>query len=53
MDKLEILKKWIYESSRIVFFGGAGVSTEVCILVHHIGLIYSWNFIPVTVVPST
>ena len=28
MDKLEILKKWIEESSRIVFFGGAGVSTE-------------------------
>ena len=28
MNKLEILKKWIYESSRIVFFGGAGVSTE-------------------------
>ena len=28
MDKLEILKQWIGESSRIVFFGGAGVSTE-------------------------
>lgn len=28
MEKLEILKKWIDESSRIVFFGGAGVSTE-------------------------
>ena len=28
MDKLEILKKWVLESSRIVFFGGAGVSTE-------------------------
>ena len=28
MDKLEILKKWVMESSRIVFFGGAGVSTE-------------------------
>ena len=28
MDKLEILKKWIDESDRIVFFGGAGVSTE-------------------------
>jgi NAD-dependent deacetylase len=28
MEKLEILKKWISESSRIVFFGGAGVSTE-------------------------
>lgn len=28
MDKLEILKQWIDESSRIVFFGGAGVSTE-------------------------
>ena len=28
MDKLETLKKWVNESSRIVFFGGAGVSTE-------------------------
>lgn len=28
MEKLEILKKWINESNRIVFFGGAGVSTE-------------------------
>ena len=28
MDKLEILKRWISESSNIVFFGGAGVSTE-------------------------
>lgn len=28
MDKLEILKKWIEESNHIVFFGGAGVSTE-------------------------
>ena len=28
MDKLETLKQWISESKRIVFFGGAGVSTE-------------------------
>ena len=28
MRDLEKLKKWIGESSRIVFFGGAGVSTE-------------------------
>ena len=28
MDKLETLKQWIAESERIVFFGGAGVSTE-------------------------
>ena len=28
MYKLETLKQWIQESSRIVFFGGAGVSTE-------------------------
>jgi NAD-dependent deacetylase len=28
MTKLEKLKKWIAESNRIVFFGGAGVSTE-------------------------
>ncbi len=28
MEKIEILKKWIEESDNIVFFGGAGVSTE-------------------------
>ena len=28
MEKLETLKKWIEESKNIVFFGGAGVSTE-------------------------
>ena len=28
MDKIEKLKKWVSESERIVFFGGAGVSTE-------------------------
>ena len=28
MEKLEILKQWLQESERIVFFGGAGVSTE-------------------------
>ena len=28
MGKLETLKQWISESNRIVFFGGAGVSTE-------------------------
>ena len=28
MDKLEIFKNMINESSNIVFFGGAGVSTE-------------------------
>lgn len=28
MEKLETLKRWIEESTRIVFFGGAGVSTE-------------------------
>lgn len=28
MEKLETLKTWVAESSRIVFFGGAGVSTE-------------------------
>lgn len=28
MQKLETLKRWISESKRIVFFGGAGVSTE-------------------------
>ena len=28
MDSVEILKKWVEESNNIVFFGGAGVSTE-------------------------
>ena len=28
MDKIEKLKQWVSESKRIVFFGGAGVSTE-------------------------
>ncbi len=28
MEAIETLKKWIEESNRIVFFGGAGVSTE-------------------------
>ncbi len=28
MEPLETLKQWVAESSRIVFFGGAGVSTE-------------------------
>lgn len=28
MEKLETLKQWVAESRRIVFFGGAGVSTE-------------------------
>ena len=28
MEKLDTLKKWVDESSNIVFFGGAGVSTE-------------------------
>ena len=27
-DRIEIMKQWIYDSDRIVFFGGAGVSTE-------------------------
>lgn len=27
-SKIELLKKWVSESNRIVFFGGAGVSTE-------------------------
>lgn len=28
MKRLEVLKKWVAESDNIVFFGGAGVSTE-------------------------
>ena len=28
MEKLETLKQWVEESHNIVFFGGAGVSTE-------------------------
>ena len=27
-DKIQKLKEWINESNNIVFFGGAGVSTE-------------------------
>jgi NAD-dependent SIR2 family protein deacetylase len=27
-DKVVLLKKWIADSENIVFFGGAGVSTE-------------------------
>ena len=30
MDDIQKLKQWISESKRIVFFGGAGVSTEIC-----------------------
>ena len=29
MTERETLKKWLDESSNIVFFGGAGVSTEI------------------------
>ena len=28
MENIELLKKWVSESNNIVFFGGAGVSTE-------------------------
>ena len=28
MEELETLKQWVEESNNIVFFGGAGVSTE-------------------------
>lgn len=28
MNQIETLKRWVAESSNIVFFGGAGVSTE-------------------------
>ena len=28
MKELEVLKRWVEDSNRIVFFGGAGVSTE-------------------------
>ena len=28
MEKIKLLQKWVEESNRIVFFGGAGVSTE-------------------------
>ena len=28
MNEIETLKKWVDESDNIVFFGGAGVSTE-------------------------
>lgn len=35
MEDIQKFKQWVSESSRIVFFGGAGVSTEICYLVHH------------------
>lgn len=38
MTDQEKLKQWIAESSRIVFFGGAGVSTEIGKLVHRRGV---------------
>ena len=28
MDKIKILQNWVDEAENIVFFGGAGVSTE-------------------------
>ncbi len=33
MRNIETLQKWVAESKRIVFLGGAGVSTELCKLV--------------------
>ena len=45
MTKLEKLKKWIDESNRIVFFGGAGVSTESGIAdFRSVDGLYSQNF---------
>lgn len=38
MEQIEKLRQWILESKRIVFFGGAGVSTEICKLVHRMGI---------------
>ena len=34
MDQIKKLKQWVSESRHIVFFGGAGVSTEICTLAH-------------------
>ena len=34
MNEIETLKKWLDESCHIVFFGGAGVSTQICMLAH-------------------
>lgn len=38
MDQIEKLKQWVSESKRIVFFGGAGVSTESCKLAHRMAI---------------
>lgn len=38
MDQIEKLKQWVSESKRIVFFGGAGVSTELCMLAHRMAI---------------
>ena len=35
-DKMKELQKFIDNSKNIVFFGGAGVSTEIGYLVHHL-----------------
>ena len=45
MDQMEKLKQWVRESSRIVFFGGAGVSTESGIRdFHSVDGLYSQKF---------
>ena len=38
MEQYQKLKQWVSEGKRIVFFGGAGVSTEICKLVHRMGI---------------
>ena len=56
MKKLEILKQWIGESHRIVFFGGAGVSTESGIPdFRSTGGLYQqeWNYPPETILSHT
>ena len=55
-NKIERLREWVNESSRIVFFGGAGVSTESGIPdFRSTGGLYQqeWNYPPETILSHT
>ena len=55
-NKIERLREWVNESSRIVFFGGAGVSTESGISdFRSTGGLYQqeWNYPPETILSHT
>ena len=55
-NKIERLREWVNESSRIVFYGGAGVSTESGISdFRSTGGLYQqeWNYPPETILSHT